>query len=375
MKKLNLFVLLAALVSCQAISTLKDQKITLSTAKVSVDQSQNLWRIPVQIHQKIIPFVFDTGAMFSAINNAESICPKELECAINFGWVLGADHKKQPQKLVVLAASSPLFESENKVFAALKTAQNRCAKPENTLQGILGMDLFFHQEKPLVMSYSTGSLMLLDRVESTADLLKQGYQLLPSKFKGNAILVSAQVENKQVWFKLDSGFSGTSALPYAKKNHFQNHLKTVYVGSAFQTALGHTLGKEVFYSKMPVIMGSNSFPLQCVESSTLKVPVLGFKFMQGFDWIFDFKNKQLFAKRNGLPIPENYSNLPAYRAIAGDKLRIGLKAVNAKSFHLGDEIVAVNGVKVSDKNRCEFEELLNSTANWGQLELLVSSTK
>jgi len=371
MKKINLFVLLAALVSCQAISTLKDQKITLSTAKVSVDQSQNLWRIPVQIHQKIIPFVFDTGAMFSAINNAESICPKELECAINFGWVLGADHKKQPQKLVVLAASSPLFESENKVFAALKTAQNRCAKPENTLQGILGMDLFFHQEKPLVLSFSTESLQILDHLESTSTLLNQGYKLLPSKFKRNAILVSAKVENKLVWFKLDSGFTGTSALPYSKKNNFQNPLKTAYVGSAFQTALGQTSGREVFYNKMPVRIGHDPFLLPCVESSTLKVPVLGFKFMQGFDWIFDFKNKQLFAKRNGLAIPENYSNLPTFRAMAGDKLRIGLKAVNAKSFRLGDEIVAVNGVKVTDNNRCEFEQLLNTTADWDQLELLV----
>jgi hypothetical protein len=311
--------------------------------------------------------------MFSAIYNADSICPKELERAKNFGWVLGADHKKQAQKLVVVAASSPLFESENKVFAALTTAKSRCAKPENTLQGIIGMDLFFHQENSLVLSYSTGSLLLLDGLESTATLLNQGYELLPSKFKGNAILVSAKVENKLVWFKLDSGFTGTCALPYSKKNNFQNPLKAAYVGSAFQTALGQTSGREVFYNKMPVRIGRHSFSLQCVESSSLKVPVLGFKFMQGFDWIFDFKNKQLFAKQNGQPIPENYSNLHAFRAIAGDKLRIGLKAINAKSFHLGDEIVAINGVKVTDKNRCEFEQLLNTTADWDQLELLVSS--
>ena len=375
MKKLSLFVLLAALYSCQAIYTLQNQKIKLSLDEVAFDTSQNLWRIPVQIHQKSIPFVFDTGAMFSAIFNADSLCPKELQRAIKFGSVLGADHKKQPQKLVVLPVSCRLFDSENKVFAALTAAQSRCAKPENTLQGILGMDLFFHQEKSLYLSYSTGRIVLKDRPETNTALLEQGYVLLPSKFKRNALFVWAKIENQAFWFKLDSGFTGTTALPFSTKNSFQNPLKTVYEGAAFQTALGHTFGREVFYSKMPLVLGKYKAKLQCVESRTIKEAVLGFKFMQGFDWVFDFRNKQLFAKRNARPIPENYVNLNAFHAVAGDKLRIGLKAVKAKSFSLGDEIVAVNGVKVTDKNRCELEQLLNSTADWNQLELLISSAK
>lgn len=373
MKKTFLFVLLLALGSCQAIAILQQQKINLRSAKITVDQPQNLWRIPVQIHQQNRLFVFDTGAKFSAMYAADSLCPKELEEAVRFGWVLGADRKKQAQKLIVVAASCPLFESENKVFAALNTAQSRCAKSENKLQGLLGMDLFFHQEKPLLLSYSTGSLQLVDRLESNAALLDQGYELLPSKFKGNAILVSATVENKPVWFKLDSGFTGTMAVPYGKKYHFQNPLKTAYIGSAFQTALGHTSGREVFYNKMPLQLGKHALSLQCVESSTIKTALLGNKAMQGFDWVIDFKNKRLFAKRNTRTLPESYTNLTAYRAIAGEDLRIGLKAIQAKLFKLGDIILAVNGQKVNRENICELEQLLNATADWRQLELLVSS--
>lgn len=367
--------LLAALYSCQALSTLQNQKIKLSSNEVALDASQKLLYIPVQIRQKTVPMVFDTGAMFSAIFQADSLCPKELAQALRFGSVLGADHKKQPQKLVVLPVKSALFESDNKVFAVVKTQQSLCTKPENQLQGLLGMDLFFHQEKPLLLSFSSGNLRLLDRPDAVETLEKEGYVLLASQFKRNAVYVSAKIANQPVWFKLDSGFEGTMAVPYSAKNNFQNPLKTVYEGSAFQTALGRTLGREVFYNKMPFALGEFTNQQQCVESSSIKSPLLGIRFMRGFDWLFDFKNKKIYAKRNALQIPDNFTNLYPYQAEAVDKLRISLKSVKAKPFKLGDEILAVNGQKVTAENRCTLQKLLNSTPNWDQLELLVSSAK
>lgn len=375
MKKLSLFVLLVALYSCQAISTLQNQKIKLTSIEVAFDASQKLPYIPVQIRQKTVPMVFDTGAMFSAVFSADSLYPKELERAISFGSVWGADHKKQPQKLVVLPVKCSLFESENKVFAAVNMPQSLCTKSENRLLGVLGMDLFFHQEKALLMSFSNGNLRLLDSPEAIATLEKEGYVLLASQFKRNAVYVAAKIENQPVWFKLDSGFEGTMAVPYSAKNNFQNPLKTVYEGSAFQTAMGRTNGREVFYNKMPFALGEFTNQQQCVESSSIKKPLLGIRFMRGFDWLFDFKNKKIYAKRTALQIPENFTNLYPYQAEAGDKLRISLKSVKAKPFKLGDEILAVNGQKVTAENRCALQKLLNSTPNWDQLELLVSSAK
>jgi hypothetical protein len=114
------------------------------------------------------------------------------------------------------------------------------------------------------------------------------------------------IENKPFWFKLDSGFEGTMAVPYSSKNNFQNRVKTTYDGSAFQTAMSRTYGREVFYSKMPFVLGEFTNQQQCVESSSVKYPLLGIRFMRGFDWIFDFKNKKIYAKRNALKIPENF---------------------------------------------------------------------
>lgn len=374
MKKLLLFVLFAALYSCQAISILQNQKIILATDKVNFDPAQKLLYIPTQIHQKNTQLVFDTGAMFSAVFSAESVCPNELKHAIRFGSVFGADHKKQAQKLVVLPVSSPLFKSENKVFAAVKMQQSVCTKPENQLQGVYGMDLFFHQEKALSLSFSTSSILLLNGADAVKKASEEGYVLLPSKCKRNTLLVSAMIENKPFWFKLDSGFEGTMAVPYSSKNNFQNRVKTSYDGSAFQTVMNRTYGRDVFYSKMPFVLGEFKNQQQCVESSSIKYPLLGIRFMRGFDWIFDFKNKKIYAKRNGLQIPEKFTNLFPYQTEASDKLRISLKAVHEKSFRLGDEIQAVNGQKVTAENRCELQRLLNSTPDWGQLELVVAGS-
>ncbi|MBU3680571.1 MAG: hypothetical protein FGM16_01375 [Flavobacterium sp.] len=374
MKKPLLFVLFAALYSCQAISILQNQKITLATDKVSFDPSQKLLYIPAQINQKTTQLAFDTGAMFSGIFSAESICPNELKYAKRFGSVFGADHKKQAQKLVVLPVSSPLFNSENKVFAAVNMQQSVCKNPENRLQGVYGMDLFFHQEKALSLSFSTSCMQLLTNADAVKKANEEGYMMLSSTCKRNTLLVSAKIENKPFWFKLDSGFEGTMAVPYSSKNNFQNRVKTSYDGSAFQTAMSRTYGHEVFYSKMPFVLGEFTNQQQCVESSSIKYPLLGIRFMRGFDWIFDFKNKKIYAKRNGLQIPETYTNLFPYQTEASDKLRISLKAVHAKSFRLGDEILAVNGQKVTAENRCEMQRLLNSTLDWGQLELVVSGS-
>ncbi len=374
MKKLSLFVLLAALYSCQAISILQNQKITLASDKTTFDRSQKLLYIPAQIHQKNSQLVFDTGAMFSAVFSADSLYPKELERAISFGTVWGADDKKQPQKLVVLPVKCSLFESENKVFAAVNMPQSLCTKSENRLLGVLGMDLFFHQEKVLSLSFSSGSIQLLNSADAAKTVIEQGYVLLPSKCKRNALFVSGMIENQGFWFKLDSGFEGTMAVPYSIKNNFQNRLKTAYEGSAFQTAMGRTQGREVFYSKMPFVLGEFANTPQCVESSSIKSPLLGIRFMRGFDWLFDFKNKKIYAKRNALQIPENFTNLYPYQVEASDKLRISLKAIKAKSFRLGDEIVAVNGQKVTAENRCALQKLLNATPDWSQLELVVAGS-
>jgi hypothetical protein len=374
MKKLLLFVLFAALYSCQAISILQNQKITLATDEVNFDPAQKLLCIPTQIHQKNTQLVFDTGAMFSGIFSAETMCPNELKRAIRFGSVFGADHKKQAQMLVVLPVSSPLFQSENKVFAAVNMQQSVCTKPENQLQGVCGMDLFFHQEKALSLSFSTSSMLLLTKADAVKKASEEGYVLLPSTCKRNTLLVSGLIENKSFWFKLDSGFEGTMAVPYSSKNNFQNRVKTTYDGSAFQTAMNRTYGREVFYSKMPFVLGEFTNQQQCVESSSVKYPLLGIRFMRGFDWIFDFKNKKIYAKRNGLQIPEKFTNLFPYQTEASDKLRISLKATHAMSFRLGDEILAVNGQKVTAENRCELQRLLNSTQDWGQLELVVSGS-
>jgi len=375
MKQLCCALLLATLFSCQAISTLQHQKIVLKSGEVSFSSFQNRIEIPVEVARYKTKFIVDTGAMFSVICNPSFLDQRLLDRAVRFGKIVGASGKTQAQKLLSVPAKSALFESENKVFAVVPIIQSRCTPNENKVQGIVGMDLFYQQDRPLLLAFSTQKISLLDLPVDTNQLHQNGYVLVTSKFKRAAIFVYGKLEEKPFWFQLDSGFSGTAAVQQSAKNKFKNPAKKQYVGTAFQTATQHTYALETFHNGLAFSWGDRAQKIACVESGSLKKARLGFGFMQGYDWIFDFRNKQIYAKRNSNKIPESFKNSQAYRVLAGDKLRIVLKDKSAKKFHLGDEILAVNGQKVTAENCCQLEQVLNNTPNWDQLELLVSSNK
>ena len=139
MKKLSLFVLLWGLYSCEAISIIKQQKISLNQQEISFDNSANAITVPAEIAHNKTNLLFDTGAMFSCLFEAETLCKEAVSKAIRFGNVWSANRQKLPQNLVVTSVNSPLFMSENKVFASVVRPKPSCAKTQKYWGGVIGL--------------------------------------------------------------------------------------------------------------------------------------------------------------------------------------------------------------------------------------------
>ena len=62
-----------------------------------------------------------------------------------------------------------------------------------------------------------------------------------------------------------------------------------------------------------------------------------------------------------------------YAGVIDGKLEVIVKEKSQTKFNLGDEIVSVNGQKVTTENQCELQDLLNKTEDWSSLQIEVLS--
>ena len=97
------------------------------------------------------------------------------------------------------------------------------------------------------------------------------------------------------------------------------------------------------------------------------------QFIQRFDWFYDRVKNDLYYKPRD--VEENQFNIDQpYRVLAtNDGLMIVSRIVDDKNtLKFGDIITSVNGEKITAENICYYNELLNNTLDWNQLEIEIN---
>ncbi|WP_298221517.1 hypothetical protein [Flavobacterium sp.] len=202
------------------------------------------------------------------------------------------------------------------------------------------------------------------------------YQLLKSKCKMNQITVYLTIEGKEYPFKLDTGYTGSVVMPFDKRRVFQNNKKLELEGSLFQTISSHTNGFETIYEKMPVAFGAYNLEAKVNVSTSIKAQNIGITFIKAFDWLIDYNHNKVYIKRNQNAIESKFNRKISYYAKADQgQLQIVVKEKSQTQYQLGDQIISVNGEKVTAENQCELHDLLNKTEDWNSLQLEVISNQ
>ncbi len=163
-------------------------------------------------------------------------------------------------------------------------------------------------------------------------------------------------------------------MPYNEKLNFKNDKKLELEGSIFQTISSHTNGNELIYEKMPIKFGGQAFEAKVNVSTSIKAQNIGIEFIKSFDWLIDYNHNKVYVKRNQSTLDSNFKRKVTYYAkVNAEKLEIVVKEKSQTKFNLGDEIVSVNGQKVTAENQCELQDLLNKTEDWSSLQIEVLS--
>ena len=161
-------------------------------------------------------------------------------------------------------------------------------------------------------------------------------------------------------------------MPYDEKLNFKNDKKLELEGSLFQTISSHTSGSEIVYEKMPITFGSYNLEAKVNVSTSIKAQNIGIDFIKAFDWLIDYNNNKVYIKRNQNLIESMLNRKISYYAkVNQEKLLIVIKEKSQTQYQLGDQIISVNGQKVTTENQCELQDLLNKTDDWNSLQLEV----
>ena len=129
-------------------------------------------------------------------------------------------------------------------------------------------------------------------------------------------------------------------------------------------------GKIFIRNNDKVQLGDDEFKATVCYSNSINDHNMGLKFISRFDWYIE--NGQLYYKPRDVENPE-YQIVSPYRIIATDKgLMVIMRVVDDNNIlRFGDIITSVNGEKITSDNICHYNDILNKTKDWSNLDLVV----
>ena len=362
--------------SCTSIRMLSNQKIISKTNCSELSFEGKIPLIPITIEGLNKKFIFDTGATISMVSDSTMIKGFSDKEFGTFGAAKGADEKKIRNKMLPVSINSNLFESKNKVLTFINLPASKCEKVTKKQAGIIGLDLFFDKDLTLQMDFSNSKICNISEQQLQQLLLDKDkqYKLIKSKCKTNQIFIYLTIEGKEHKFLVDTGYTGNILFPYNDKLKFKNSDKIELEGSLYKSISSFSNGTEVFYQNMPIKFAGENVESKITVSSSIKAQNIGIEFIKGFDWLIDYNNNKIYVKRNQNKIENTFNRKVTYYSKAiHEKLKIVVKEKSQTQYHLGDEVISVNGQKVTGENNCELQDLLNKTADWNSLQLQVVS--
>jgi hypothetical protein len=359
-------------ISCKTIKQISNEEISVKTGCEQLSFEDKMPLFPIEIDNKETVFIFDTGATISVLIDSTLIDNFSKKDFSKFGSAKGADGKKVYNRRFTTSFNSNIFQSTNKVLTFINIPAKRCEKQKRYYKGILGLDVFFNDDLLLQLDFTNNKVCNITNQQLQQELADGQYQLLKSKCKMSQITIYLNIEGKEYPFHLDTGYIGNIIMPYDEKRNFKNDKKLELEGALFQTISSHTSGSEIVYEKMPMIFGSFNLEAKVNVSTSIKAQNIGINFIKAFDWLIDYNNNKVYIKRNQNPIESTINRRISYYAkVNQDKLQIVVKEKSQSKYQLWDQIVSVNGQKVTTENQCELQDLLNKTDDWNSLSLEV----
>jgi predicted aspartyl protease len=367
MKKIMILLSFISFFNCKSLSNYINQEIkTTQNNAVPFILKGNQMVLPIKINNKRYNFIFDTGSTTSIITD-KSIISKQLG---NGKLVKLPDNTKIKVKEEIFNVDLKILKSKNKVFNTYPVKKRNCDVSNNS--GIIGVDFFslVSQEKIIELNFNNSTISLINKKEDIKSKFFN-YQEIESDFtmlKNPSIFLSMNGVSKPIKFLLDTGFDYSIHLNSKLANKIEKDSISAFSGISGALTLKQEINKKnkismKFYT---TILKFNDLKIRTLAgtSSNIKFNIVGMEFIKKFNWIIDFKNKKIYVQKNkdynsNFGFNKKIYNKDIIFGIINNKITIISKNIKDKKYKVGDYIISVEGMKITDKNICSNLDKLN----------------
>ena len=383
------FKLLALLSMAYAMTSCGTVGLLIHTAKIFNDNSsfstnstydtihfvvskRNQMLLKAEINGKSDTVMYDTGVnSFALLMYTPSTKPEGMKFYNH--RVSGAD-KKSKIKVTTLPVTikTDMVVSEGVGFANLSPEPPVCQKESSlsahNIIGFQGLNLIRY-----MVDFTNNQMY-----EIPGSLSIDTTEFIPIKCKlyRDVLWVYPQINGVEYECIFDTG-NGAAAFLLQDEHRVGNPLEKDYVfeGSFGQAIGGHT-DKQTF-----VYASHENLSLAGVDKDTEVLYVksvsnnnMGLKAISKYDWIISSRggNLKMYARPHTTDVVKPFE-APAYRVSTADgTLKILNRLIDGnEKYKVGDQIISVNGEKITEENICHYYELLTENKDWSGFEIEV----
>ena len=327
----------------------------------------------VKVNGKKTKMLFDTGAQRNTISDIDILGGEEIfndDNYSNLATITGADGVKQnvgrykTDSIVINIAKSKNLKA---IIENVKLKID-CIKNQSVVQGIYGLENFTESNKKILLDYENNIIKFTDMIKD--------YKEVSAEFSRKQIHVNVTINNENHKLIFDTGNSNGILLT---KNVLKDE-EVVFNYSVLAKLANDKL--SVFHKKTgkikKIVSGSlNTEKIPITQTKQIKQSNMGLNFINKFNWIIDFQNEKLYAKRI-LNKPFNYdddsiSTSEFLVAPINGELVVAFKKSANQNINVGDIITEVNGEEVNSQNICNLFERLNTSKNWSDLDIITQT--
>ena len=337
-----------------------------------VVSNKNQMLLKAEINGKSDTVMYDTGVnSFALLMYTPSTKPEGMKFYNN--RVSGAD-KRSKIKMTTLPVTikTNMVVSEGLGFANLGPEPPICQREEalsaHNIIGFQGLNLVRY-----MIDFTDNQMY-----EIPDSLSIDTTEFIPIKCKlyRDVLWVYPRINGVEYECIFDTG-NGAAAFLLQDEQRVGNPLENDYVfeGSFGQAIGGHT-DKQTF-----VLADQERLSLASVDKETEVMYVkslahnnMGLKAISKYDWIISSRGGKLrmYARPHTTDVVKPFE-ASAYRVSTADgTLKILTRLVNGnEKFKVGDQIISVNGEKITEENICHYYDLLTENKDWSGLDILV----
>ncbi|MBR0177565.1 MAG: hypothetical protein IJQ11_09050 [Bacteroidales bacterium] len=337
-----------------------------------VVNSRNKMLFKAEINGKTDTVMYDSGVnSFTALMYTPSTKPEGMKFYRH--GVSGAD-KRSKIKVTTLQTKirTDMVVSEGVGMAMLAPEPPMCS----TEHALSEYDIIGFQGINVVRYMLDFSNNIIYEIHDSLTIDTTEFIPIKCKYERNVMWVYPRINGVERECIFDTGNSAAAFL-LADKQRVEHPADSdlVYEGSFGMAVGGYTDKQRFVHAQNEALsLAGDDKETQVLYVKSVAHDNMGLAAISQYDWIIANwgQNPKMYVRPHKTDSAKPFKKKPYVLSTADGTLRILTRLINGNErFNVGDQIISVNGEKITEENICHYYDLLKESMDWSGFEIQV----